>query len=64
MKAINGGYKSMIYKILFAYTDPASGQNYIFKGIKEGSDPAEANYYFKKQYPRHNIEILETTPIN
>ena len=53
----------MIFKIEFTYTDPANGQTYQLKGIKEGRTPDEAAYYFMKLYPRHKINIKEITTI-
>ena len=53
----------MIYKIEFTYKDPASGQTYELKGIKAGDNPGEAEYYFMKQYPRHEINITNIQAI-
>lgn len=53
----------MLYKIVFTWINPDTKQNYILSGIKEGTTPAEAIYYFKKRYPHHEIEVIETTPI-
>jgi len=54
---------NMIYKIEFTYKDPASGQTYKLKGIKAGDNPGEAEYYFRRQYPRHKINITSITTI-
>ena len=53
----------MLYQIIFRYTDPENGKQYNFSGIKEGSTPGEAKYYFLRKYPHSNIEILKTTPL-
>jgi hypothetical protein len=53
----------MLYLINFTYKDPASGQTYKLKGIKEGRNPGEAEYYFMKQYPRHKINITDIQAI-
>lgn len=53
----------MIYKIEFTYKDPASGQTYELKGIKDGRNPGEAEYYFRRQYPRHKINITSVKAI-
>lgn len=54
---------NMIYKIEFTYKDPASGQTYELKGIKDGRNPGEAEYYFRRQYPRHKINITSVKAI-
>ena len=54
---------TMLYLINFTYKDPASGQTYQLKGIKEGRNPGEAEYYFMKQYPRHKINITDIKAI-
>lgn len=54
----------MLYQIIFKYIAPESGQEYTFKGIKEGCTPGEATYYFLKQYQHHEIEIQEVKELN
>lgn len=53
----------MIYKIEFTYKDPANGQTYKLKGIQDGRNPGEAEYYFGRQYPRHKINITNIETI-
>ena len=53
----------MIYKIEFTYTSPENGQTYELKGIQAGENPGEAEYYFRKQYPRHKINITSIEAI-
>ena len=53
----------MLYKIFFTYSDHETGQKYQLTGVKNGSDPGEAIYYFRKQYPHCEIEITRTEQI-
>lgn len=53
----------MIYKIEFSFIEPATGQKLNFLAIQDGSTPGEAELFFKRQYPRHEITIKEINPV-